>query len=100
MSTSEPIYTYVRGQGWVVAPPYKILTFDKGDGWVLKCENRAPLENELFFVERNFERTAKNLSEVHWNVERLLEQKKYLYGARFVGDPVKEGCCVVTLVKT
>jgi hypothetical protein len=87
---TEPIYHYVKGQGWVPAM-CKVLTFEK-NGLRLICENRVPEIGEKYFWENGFESSANNLST--WgSYTEVVHSATYWKEA---SKPYMEGqCCVV-----
>ncbi len=87
------MYTYVKGKGWVLTY-FKVLEFDKGDGWWLICENRLPEDGEKCWVEHDFEYTAHNLGTLKsWTVERLSNQ------VGTMGRGNQKNCCTFRLEK-
>ncbi len=91
------MYHYVKGQGWVSGPEWKTVTVKLECGALLFCENRKPEDGEDWFVEGNFDGTAKSLARF-WTAEKIrnLAGSKYYHGDPSIHkDP---GYCVFKLL--
>lgn len=59
--SEEPTYEYIKGQGWVVAPPCETVSGVIGK-WHVVLMRRRPVKGEFFFTDGcSLEQTFENL---------------------------------------